>query len=166
MGRGDLLLFARFDGSSAPLPLYPETWEVYGLAYLPCFDGSFVQVVIAREDSEEPEEQFQDLSVRRDDVIHRWPPADAPAPLRKTSMLENRCAVWLETRMRHNRHSPERKEKVREQAFVVFPGLGVRAFQAAWDRAVRGSGAYEWSEAGRRKGSKTEHRGRGRVQKK
>ena len=165
LARGDLLLFARMDGSVAPGPVPAEMWEVYGLAYVPFFDESCVQVVIAREDSDEPDEPFEDLCVRREDAISRWPPADAPAPLTKAPMLENRCAVWLEARMRANRRSVEPKNKLREEANRIFPGLGVRAFQAAWDRAVRGSGAYEWSEAGRRKGSKTKHPGRGRAEK-
>lgn len=165
LARGDLPLFARIDGSDVPVPLLPEVWEVYGIAYVPFFDESCVQVIIGREDSEEPVERFQDLSVRRDDAIHRWPPADAPAPLQKTHMLENRCAVWLEMRMRLKRRFPEPKNKLRDEAYKLFPGLGARPFQSAWDRAVRGSGAYEWSEAGRRKGSKTEHRGRGRASK-
>jgi hypothetical protein len=92
------------------------------------------------------EAAWSHLQVRKSDILARWPRAP------KNLKAERNCERWLAEQMRR---SPSKRPRSRSAMWTdarsLFPGLGKRQFDRAWQRAVRETGALEWSRAGRPK---------------
>jgi len=137
---------------SDPVPrsLPQETWAIYELAIEQ--KSGLIRAYPLRSNHPKPQQDLWDLRLKRSDALLHWPSpsALAPKPAKKTAGAERRCAIWLVGLMKTQRDQPIAKKTAREQALAQFDGLGTRAFNRAWDQAIRVTGALAWSAPGRR----------------
>jgi hypothetical protein len=71
------------------------------------------------------------------------------AKLTPAASAESNCRKWLADQMRASPlEKPKPKSTFRDEALSLFPKLGKRAFDRAWDSAIKETRAVNWSNPG------------------
>ena len=149
LAAGEVRAFGHTFSDPVMRELPSETWSVDQLA-IELRDGLLFIVPIRLSGSEEC--VLQDVQLRREDVLRRWPDDSSPGPRREstTAASESSALVWLTDLMKANRDKPRAKALVREEAMERYPKLSKNGFDRAWSHAVTRAAAENWSAPGRR----------------
>jgi len=151
LAAGEVRTWAHTANDPVPRELPRETWAVYQLV-IEERDSLLRIIPVRASGSPSDEPMLLDLLLSREDVLRRWPNAEANKQPRKLGTIasENACRLWLVNLMKTNPNNPRRKEAMREEAEERFPNIGKRGFDRAWAAATKEAAAEKWSAPGRR----------------
>jgi glycine/D-amino acid oxidase-like deaminating enzyme len=137
LASGEVRAWAHTPNDPVPRELPSETWAVYQLA-IEERDRLLFIVPFGCSGPPGDEPVLLDLLLSREDVLRRWPDAEASKPPRKVGTIasENACRLWLVKLMKTNPDKPRPKEAMRHEAKERFPELGKRGFDRAWAAAI------------------------------
>ena len=148
---GEVRAFAHTPNDPVPRELPSMTWAVYQLAIEE--QDSLLRIIPLRASGSPSDEPvLLDLFVIREDVLRRWPDAEASTQPVKPGTIgsENACRLWLVGLMKTHPNNPRPKEASRQEAEERYPNLGKRGFDRAWSAAIKETAAEKWSAPGRR----------------
>jgi hypothetical protein len=147
---GKLTAHGMFEGERIPHPIETAVWSTFEIVVRPMiFAGhtflptSGTPVVIAQRMGP-PQTQLLSATVPAAKVRKLWPAA------MQTAAAEARCREYLVSQMKQSLdRAPNPKRDFLADSQARFPGLSKRGFERAWAKAIRLTGAVDWSKAGR-----------------